>query len=202
MGSYGIDEEICKWQCVYCIVIYWEWGHWLTFFVDFHICCIENDQKKSHFTIIIAIYYAPMSLDSIRRSFGVWYDNIPWLALRIRSSSVLHILGENLKTKNDNFSGSREFYDAFKDVPRPQQHIRKGCECMIWARWSSSVAIAWLVCSTKNTQQLLWSIISRQPKLQWRSQNMPRAWINIVDNYSSLWFELQWRFDFVNVGWV
>ena len=40
-------------------------------------------------------------------------------------------LGENLETKNDDISGSRGFYDAFEDVLRPQQHIRKGCECMI-----------------------------------------------------------------------
>ena len=26
LHSYVIGEETCKWQCVYCIVIYWEWG--------------------------------------------------------------------------------------------------------------------------------------------------------------------------------
>ena len=35
-------------------------------------------------------------------------DNIQCLALRIRSLLVLHILGENCKTKNDDFSRSRE----------------------------------------------------------------------------------------------
>ena len=185
---------------MHCSIIYWEWGHWLTFFVDFHICCIENDQKKSRSTIIIAIRSILVSLDSVWRSVGTWRDNIRCLALPIQSSLVLHTSGENLETKNDDISGSRGFYDAFEDVLRPQQHSRKGCECMIWARGVISDANARFVCLTKNTQQLLRSIISRQPKLQWRSQNMPRACNDIVDNYSSLWFELQWRFVFIYVG--
>ena len=104
----------------------------MTFFVDFHICCIENDQKKSHSTIIIAIRSILVSLDSVWRSVGTWRDNIRCLALPIQSSLVLHTSGENLETKNDDISGSRGFYDAFEDVLRPQQHSRKGCECMIW----------------------------------------------------------------------
>ena len=108
LRSYDIGEEICKWQCVHCAVIYWEWCYWLTFFRDFYTCCIENNQKKSHSTIAIAIRCILASLDSIQRSFGVWHDNIQCLALRIRSSLVLHILGENCKTKNDDFSRSRE----------------------------------------------------------------------------------------------
>ena len=133
----------------------------MTFFVDFHICCIENYQKKSHSTIAIAIRCILVSLDSVWRSVGTWRDNIRCLALPIQSSLVLHTSGENLETKNDDISGSRGFYDAFEDVLRPQQHSRKGCECMIWARGVISDANARFVCLTKNTQQLLRSIISR-----------------------------------------
>ena len=107
LGSYDIGQEICKWQCVHCSIVYWEWGCWLTFFVDFHTFCFENGWNESHFTIIIAIHCILVSLDSVWRSFGAWHDNIRWLALQIWSSLVLHTLGENLEMKNDNFSRSR-----------------------------------------------------------------------------------------------
>jgi hypothetical protein len=95
IDSYGIGEELCKWQCVYCIVIYWEWGCWLTFSVDFYTCCIKNAQKKLNSTILIAIRCILVSLDSVPRSVGTWHDNIQWLALRIWSSLVLLTSGEN-----------------------------------------------------------------------------------------------------------
>ena len=76
-------------------------------FWDSHTCYFENGQKKSHFTIVIAIHYTIVSFDSVWRSVGTLHDNIRWLALRIRSSLVLLILGENIETKNDNFSRCR-----------------------------------------------------------------------------------------------
>ena len=169
LDSYGIVEEICKWQCVHCTIIYWEWGCWLTFFVDFHTFCFENGWNESHFTIIIAIHCILVSLDSVWRSFGAWHDNIRWLALRIRSSLVWHTSGENLETKNDNFSRSRVIQKQFKDVPRPQQHTRKGCKCQIWVRDVISVANAPFICSTDNSCKMQQIVISQQPKLQWRS---------------------------------
>ena len=92
LDSYGIVEEICKWQCVHCTIIYWEWGCWLTFFVDFHTCCIENGQNVLDSTIIIEIRCILASLDSIWRSFGNWHDNIRWLTLQIWPSLVYCIL--------------------------------------------------------------------------------------------------------------
>ena len=189
LGSYDIGQEICKWQCVHCSIVYWEWGCWLTFFVDFHTFCFENGWNESHFTIIIAIHCILVSLDSVWRSFGAWHDNIRWLALRIRSSLVWHTSGENLEMKNDNFSRSRVIQKQFKDVPRPQQHSRKGCECTIWARGSISFANAWFICLTNNSCKMQQIVISREPRVQWRSQNMPRACNDLVEKGSSLWFE-------------
>jgi len=161
----------------------------MTFFVDFHSCSTENDQLELHFTIIIAIRYILVSLDSKWRSFGAWHDNIRWLALRIRLSLVWHPSGENLETKNDNFSWSRVIHKQFKDVPRSQQHSGKGCECTIWARGSISFANAWFICLMNNSCKMQQIVISREPMVQWRSQNMPWAWEDIVDNDTSLWFE-------------
>ena len=202
IDSYGIGEELCKLKCVHCTIIYWEWGYWLTFSVDFYTCCIENNQKKSHSMIAIAIRCILVSLDSVRRSVGTWHDNIQWLALQIWSSLVLLTSGENLETKNDNFSWSRGSYDAFEDVPRPQQHSRKGCECTIWAGGSISFANAWFICLTNNSCKMQQIVISREPTVQWRSQNMLWAWEDIEDNDTSLVFELQWRIDFVAVDWL
>ena len=107
LDPYGIGEEICKWKHIDSVVIDGEWGERLIFCGHFYTYCFKNDPTSSQHTIFIAIPCSLVSLDSIRRSFNAWHNNIQWLELLIRSSLVLNISGGKAEMKNDNFSRRR-----------------------------------------------------------------------------------------------
>ena len=103
---------------------------WLTFFVDFHSCSTENDQMELHFTIFIAIHCILVSLDSTRRSFGVWHDNIQCLALRIRSSLVCIFwvkISKRKMTISHKVQGSRKRSNMFWDYNNIVERDMSAC---------------------------------------------------------------------------
>ena len=80
--------------------------------------------------------------------------------------------------------------------------IEKGASVRFERGGYISFANAWFICLTNNSCKMQQIVISREPKLQWRSQNMLWAWEDIEDNDTSLVFELQWRIGFIYVGRV
>ena len=160
---------------------HWKWCFWgvsrhatstMTKMDAFHNTTINHPASSCHWIM----YEGVFPLDT----------TIFMVSIAISTVFGICVLGEIFETQNDNFSWTRAFYEAFEDVSRPQQWCTMGCKCQIWARCSISVANALFICSMDYLCILQQIIISRQRKLQWRSQNIPRAWQDIVENKSRL----------------